>query len=362
MFFDKTRNFFILIVFLLFTFAVCAQAKPSPNEAAAGVSQSNGTKRTGKVQQKETVSEPLENVGEFFGVKVPANNYYFIRNAVLVFGNKRGPQPKTEKEIEDVVWEQLLLSFIAYQENVTVNPDELDKEIEKTIASAGANFNWKKDTKVYEAWLKEKVNEPPAIFESQMRHLIQLEKLRKHMMDKIEPPVTDEEAYQVFLNESGRLSIELAFFDDELKADEFYKNVSRKANVWEQEKKKRPSDFKAPGAVSIAYLIDLWGIPQDAATKMMKKNAGEFYPPRPVAKKFAVFKVLDKHAANESDYTKLKESYVEKVKIQKKFDGYNVWLKSVKQAANIKIYPRPALAERAPAKAENSSAVINVTK
>ncbi|MDD5584481.1 MAG: hypothetical protein PHV55_05470 [Candidatus Omnitrophica bacterium] len=363
MFFDKTRNLFILAFCLLFIIVTFAQAKSSFKLASAGrVPQHKAAPGTVKDAQKEVVPEQIEYVGEIFGVKVPANNYYFIRNALIVFGNRRGPQPKTEKELEEVVWEQLVLSFLAYQENIVVDQDELEKEVGKTIASAGANFDRKKDTKAYEAWLKEKVNEPPAIFESQIRHLLQLEKLRTYIMGKIEPPVDDAEAQQVFFNEAGRLSIELVFFDEESQAEEFYKKVSRRANVWEQEKKKRPGDFKAPGAVSIAYLVDLWGIPQDAATKMMKKKTGEFYPPRPVHTKFAVFKILDKRAADNKDYAKSKEAYFEKVKLQKKFEGYKTWLKNVKQAANIKIYPPPVLPEQSTATAENHSTALNVTQ
>lgn len=298
---------------------------------------SSGQNNTGKVLDAKPQGE-VRDAGEIFGIPVPPDNYYFVKSVVSIFGNKWGNPPKAPQEVEDVVWEQLLLSFVAFKENITVSQEEIEQEIGKSISAAGVAFDWKKDKESYAKWLKEKIGITPELFENQFRHLIQLEKLRKQVLENIKPQVSDEEAHAKFLNERNSLSVELVEFEEEKSADEFYKKISQRPGAWERERKKRPQAFKRPGFVSIEFLVDLWKIPQDAANKMMLKNKDEFYPPRPIYKGYAVFKVLDKRQADETQFDSAKEGYIEKVAAAKKYQGFNEWIKRLKEDAKIKTY------------------------
>jgi len=282
--------------------------------------------------------KPEEFAGELFGVPVPMQNYYFIANTATIFGIGQGQQPKNDQEKQDYIWDQLLLSFESFRRNIEVTPEEVDKEVGKIIALEKAGVDKKIDKAAYEKWVKQKTNEPSEAFENQIRHLLQVQKLRQQVMDSISPAVTDEEARQKFLDQRNTLSVELAQFDSKPKAEEFYKQARRNKDFWEKEKKSRPQDFKRPGFVSLEFLMDIWKFPRTAVFKMMKLKAGDIYAPEPVYQGFAVFKILEIKPANDKEFAeKVKESYYEQIKGRKKFDGMNDWFNKLKSQANIKI-------------------------
>ena len=276
--------------------------------------------------------------GEFFGNPVPMGNYYFVRSAIMVFGNRWGANPQTPEEMEECVWNDLLLSFEAFQMNVVVTQSEIDEEITKMLDKEKPGFDWKKDNAAYTKWIKTKTGEAPDLFENQIKHLIQLQKLRKQVMDGIKPEVSEQEAHQVFLNQQNNLSLELVEFQSLKEAEEFYKNAKANPKFWDDEKALRPKDFRRPGFVTLEFLMDIWKIPKDAAFEMMTMKAGGIYPARPIYKGFGVFKVLEQRPANEADYAPHKEQYFDQIRSRKRYTGFDEWLKDLKQKANIKIY------------------------
>lgn len=284
----------------------------------------------------EPAEKKTEFAGEFFGAPVPIGNYYFVKGVITVFGSRFGPQPQTAQELEDCVWDGLLLSYEAFRRNITVKQEEVENEIAKIIKEEKVEFDWKKDKDSYAQWVKKRVNEPVELFENQIRHLIQLEKLRKEVMDGIKPEVGEEEAYQEFLNEYNTLGIELMQFDELKAAQDFYQKAEKNSRFWDKEKDKRPKDFKRPGFVALEFLMEMWKLPKDVVYKMMQMEIGSIYPPTPIYKGYGVFKVLEKRPADETKYPQLKQSYFEQIKMKKKYAGFNNWLKVLKQSANIK--------------------------
>ena len=288
---------------------------------------------------EEPPKAPAPNIaGSFFNMPVPEENYYFIKSVVMVFGNKFGPQPKTEKEIEDAVWDQLLLSFEAFRRNIVVGQEEADAEIDKMLAAEGTAFDRKNDKAAYEAWLKKRVNEPVALFENQIRHLIQIQRLKDDVMKGIDLPVNEAEAFQGFLNENSSLDVELAQFDSRNDAVAFYNKVRGNKGAWDKEKEKAPDKFKRPGSVSVQFILDFWKIPQAAQHEMVGMKPGEFYKPEPIYKGWGVFKVLGSKKADRSAWPKSKEHYIEKIKAGKRYEGYNNWFRDLKKEADIRVY------------------------
>lgn len=276
--------------------------------------------------------------GEFFGIRVTLQNYYFIKGVISVFGNKWGPQPQSQEELEKAIWDQLLMSFEAFRRGIEVNQEEVDEEINKILAAEKVEFDWKKDKASYEKWVKDKTNELAEIFEGQLKHLIQIHKLRQQIMDSIDPPVSEKEAYQEFMNENSNLGVELAQFGDKKDAMLFYEKARRNKNFWEDEKKKRPEDFKKPGTVSLEFLIDIWGFQKEAAYGMMNCKTGDIYPPAPIYKGCGVFKILTQVHADKASFKKenVKKSYYDQIRDRKRLEALTAWFEGFKKEANIK--------------------------
>lgn len=316
-------DFMIIASFLLFIAGVvfCAEGDRDTNKEAA---------------QDNTKGY----VGEFLDTKIPEQNYNFIKNTITVFSNRWGTVPKTDKEREEYIWDQLLLSYEAFRRNVVVTQEGVDQEVAKILGEYKVDFDWKTNKDAFNKWVQAKAGEPAELFENQLRHLLQLEKLRQQIIDSIQPQVTEQEAHEEFLNEHSSLSVELRQFDAQKDAEDFYQKLKRRPKLWDEEKKKNADTFRQPGFVSLIFLMDIWKLPQDAVYKMVEMKKGEFYTPSAIYKGYAVFQILETRPANESDYAKVKNNYFDKVKMRKQYEGYNEWFKNFKQQAKIKIYEK----------------------
>ena len=282
------------------------------------------------------MKEP-EYIGELLDTKVPRENYIFIKTVYMIFGDQGAPA-KTEAEKEEKIWDDLVLSYEAFRRGIAVSQEEVDEEVKKILDADKVAFNFKGDRQAYSAWVKDKTNEPLELFENQLRHLVQMRKLRQQVMDAITPEVSDKDAHQRFLDESSSLSVELAEFEKKEDAEAFYKQARQDKKIWEAEKAKRPDAFRQPGFVTLAFLMDIWKFPRDAAYKMVKMKKGAIYGPEPIYKGYAVFQVLDNRPADESEYPKAKDGFYEKIKSGKKYEGMEQWFKDLKKQADIKIY------------------------
>lgn len=294
------------------------------------------------VFSQEEVKKEEQFAGEFFGVQVPIGNYYFVKGAIMVFGFRGGAQPTTEQELEDCVWNDLVLSYEAFRRNISVSQEEVEAEITKMLKAEKAEFDWKADKDAYTKWVKEKTNEATELFENQLKHLLQLQKLRNQVMEGIVTTATEDEAHQEFLNEYNTLGIELLQFDELKDAEDFYQKSKKDTNFWEEEKKKEPTKFKRPGFVALEFLMDMWKLPKEAVYKMMEMQVGEIYGPSPIYKGYGVFKILEKRPAKEEEYPKIKDSYYKQIQMKKKYEALNEWIKGLKQEANIKVYKQQA--------------------
>ena len=276
--------------------------------------------------------------GEFFGVPVPMNNYKFAKGVVVRLNAKWRGTPQNEEELEDLVWQELLFSYEAFNRDIEATREEIEEEIDKILKSDKVQFNRKEDKEAYQNWVEEKLKESVVAFEQQIEHLIKLEKLRQQVLDSIEPGVTEKEAYQKFLDEHNTLSVELLQFEDLQAAQKFYKQVTAKPARWERRRKKEPNDFKRPGFVALDFLIHMWGFRREDAYRMMDMNAEEFYHPAPIYKGYAVFKILEIRKANTEEFAKRKDYYFEKIRTIKKHEGFKDWVKELREKANIKVF------------------------
>lgn len=278
--------------------------------------------------------------GRIFDAQVPLDNYLFVKGVLSVFGNKFGSPPANEEEEARYVWDQLLLSYEAFRRGVTVNQEEVEEEVRKILQADAAAFDFKSDALAYEEWVKKKVNASVVIFENQIRHLLQIQKLRQRVMDSIAPSVSLNEAKQEFLNEYNSLSLEVAEFADLKEASGFYEKTRRSSKSWDEEKDKKVNEFRRPGFVALEFLMDIWKFPKEALYKMIRLKPGSIYPPVHIYKGYGVAKVLEVRQADDMEFEKpkIKESYYEQIRIRRKYEGLDKWFEDLKKQADIEVY------------------------
>ena len=298
-----------------------------------------------KVSEDLKKDEP-KYVGSFFDVQVTDANYFFISSVVDIFGIKGAPKPSTAEEREKYIWDQLLLSYEAFRRNVAVSQEEIDVEVRKILTEDKVTFDWKKDAQAYEKWVKERTNEPVILFENQLRHLVQVQKLNEQILTSLQPKVSEHEAFQEFLNEHNSLSVELVEFKNKKDALTFYAKVKSNLNFWDEEKNKKIKEFRRPGFVSLEFLMDIWKFSKKAVYQMMKQKIGAISQPFPIYKGYGVCKILETRLANASEFKKFKDSYYGQIRTRKKYEGVGVWFGNLKKQANIKIYSKDELSAR----------------
>ena len=185
---------------------------------------------------------------------------------------------------------------------ITVSQEDVEEEVEKILQAEAAAFDFKSDAPAYEKWVKEKVNVSVVIFENQLRHLLQIQKLRQQVMDSITPSVSLNEAKQEFLNEYNSLSLEVVEFADLKEASGFYEKARRNPKFWDEQKDKKAKEFRRPGFVALEFLMDIWRFPKEALYKMIKLKPGSIYPPIAIYKGYGVSKVLETRLADEKEF------------------------------------------------------------
>lgn len=298
--------------------------------------------RAQELNGPEQVNPAAEAVfaGRIFDERVTLDNYLFVKGALIVFGNKFGAPPRNPQEEEGCIWDQLLLSYEAFRRGIVVDPEEIEAEVRKILETDKAVFDFKSDRQAYEKWVKEKVNAPVELFENQVRHLLQLQKLRQQVMDSITPSVSLNEAKQEFLNEYNSLSLEVVEFADLKGAAGFYEKAKRNPKFWDEEKDKKVKEFRRPGFVALEFLMDIWKFSKEALYKMLKLKPGSIYPPVPIYKGYGVSMVLETRLTDDMEFEKprIKESYYAQIRIRRKYEGLDKWFTDLKKQANIEVY------------------------
>jgi len=289
-------------------------------------------------------AEEPEIAGTFFGNQVSKGNYYFVMRIVLLFNTPWGGIPNNHEQLEQRIWDDLLLSYEAHRRGIIVSEGELNAKIDETLKGYKVSFSREDDPEAYDKWTSELLGEPVEMFENQIRHLVQVEKLRQQILESIHPEATDAEAYQEFLNEQNSLSVELARFDDEGEAKLFYENIQKNPALWierSQEDADQPREervFRRPGFVTLEFLMGMWKFPYEAVYSMMDMDVGGFYPPVPVYRGYGVFKILDIRKADESVFQPKKQYYIDQIHTQRKYKGFRTWLENYRKRSEIQIY------------------------
>ncbi|RLE37592.1 hypothetical protein DRJ17_06235, partial [Candidatus Woesearchaeota archaeon] len=259
-------------------------------------------------------------------------------------------EPLSKDRVSHLVWEDLVLSYEANRRHITIDDRELNRVLSEFFFLNDIRFNWRRDKEKLNSYLKDNFDMDVETFNKVFSKLVIVDKLRKKIYAKEESPV-DWEAYNKFLKKNKNLNRAYSRFFNKFKvkdnilrfssfnrAKEFYKRIKREENPWDNKKRRQPHLFKRPGFVSLDFLINIWKFKRADAYKMLDYTAGSFYPPSPIYKGYAVFKILKVRKAKKEDFVKRKQYYFGRVKNIKKYEGFKQWLKDLKEKADIKVY------------------------
>jgi hypothetical protein len=293
-----------------------------------------------QAQGEEKPVKEVQVIGEFFDQPVPVQNYFFVKSVLLAFANRWGLEPQSEEELDAYVWDYLLLSYEAFRNNIVASAEEINAEIKQILKENNAGFNRNKDKDAYAKWVKEKTNQNPAVFENQVRFMVEIGKLRQRIIDSFSVGVSDEEAQRLFQDEHNLLSMEVAGFLEEKDAQGFYERVEKNPGFWQEQKKSHPDSFKFYDLTALKSLMSSLGVERAVFYKMLELENQEIQSPLPITQGYGVFKILNKKLAQETDYAKLKYNYFEQLKEEKINQGFQEWLARLRQKAKIKIYRR----------------------
>ena len=327
-----------------FSFSCCVASAQEPTQTTSAPpqteSQSQRDEQPAAGQSGDNINKE-DAAGEFFSVPVSMSNYKFARWAAMFFGRKWGSANKTDQEIEERTWTDLLLSYEAYQRGITISPEELDTEITNILSDNKVAFDWKKDKEAYEAWVKEKIRGPVELFKNQVEYLLQINKLRDDIIKNAKIEITDQDLKGEFDDVNNSINLDLKEFEDPAAAGEFYKDMKKEPGVWLAEKKKDDKYAKELGMVTIQFLNQIWKIPREDLYKMIKMDDNSIYPPSPIYKGYGVFRIIGKRPADPNEFAKQKEYLTKVINDKKSLQAFDNWYKEFKEKANIKIFVKP---------------------
>jgi peptidylprolyl isomerase len=275
-------------------------------------------------------------VGEAFGKKVSSQEFNYHYKTASIF-TRLGEKERTDEDIREEAWQNLVFLHEAKELNITVSAEELQTEIKRLLAEKNIEYG----TNDYHIWVITNFNEDAETFERRIEDLLVINKFMQ-LKTKPEVSVTEEEMRQKFLNQYNSFESEYIRFASEEEAEEFLKKVKENPYLWKEKYDQKKAEGQKGAAwiniMSLEALIDLWKIPKDDAYRILSHKEGEFI----VAHFYygvGVFRLLQKREADMEKYTPKKKEYYKKVLttikkrkiVQDYFDG-------LLERANLKDY------------------------
>ena len=276
-------------------------------------------------------------VGYIFGVPVPLENYYFAKTVSRIFA-PLGEEGQSAAERERAIWEALILHYESFRRGVSVSEDELERAVDDLILSQKQSFKRKGDPSAYTRWVQETLNEDVALFENQMRYLLQIHNLKRQVRESFSVSVTEEELHQEFLDEQNHIGGEMVTFNLKEEAELFYQ-VMKDPQQWEQMKAQGAYPVRPVSLMTLEAYRDLWDIPRDSLYAFHAQPLGSIGAPMPFGKQWCVYRLLDKRTGDLKDFPAQRGAYVKQVTAKKQYEALKHWVEDLKQQAHLQVLP-----------------------
>jgi hypothetical protein len=278
--------------------------------------------------------------GEIFGVPVSMGNYSFAKRVAYMFPRPWGAADLPPAEREQVVWDNLILHFEGFRQGITVTEDELDATVNQLLKDQRQPFSRRGDPDAYRRWVSETLQEDVEFFESQIRYLVQIRKLKDQVLQQQHVAVTEEEMRQEFLSDQHHVGGELVVFTTKDEAVAFYQDV-KNPDRWEAMKARGAPPVRPMSPMTLSAIIDLWGVPRQQMQRVHAMSLGSVGPPMPFGKQWGVLRLLEKRTGDLRDFPKERDRYVRRVESKKKYQALAQWIDALKESARPTILVKP---------------------
>jgi hypothetical protein len=278
--------------------------------------------------------------GEIFGVPVSMGNYSFAKRVAYTFPRPWGAADLPLAEREQVVWDNLILHFEGFRQGITVTEDELDAAVNDLLKDQRQSFSRRRDPDAYRRWVSETLREDVELLESQIRYVLQIRKLKDHVLKQQRVAVTEEEMRQAFLSDQHHVGGELVVFTTKDEAEAFYRDV-KDPKRWEAMKTRGTHSVRPMSPMTLSAIIDLWGAPRGQIQTLHAMSLGSVGPPIPFGKQWGVLRLLEKRTGDLRDFPKERDRYVKRVEWKKKYQALEEWIDGLKRSARPTILVRP---------------------
>jgi hypothetical protein len=278
--------------------------------------------------------------GEIFGIPVSMGNYSFAKRVASIFPRPWGAADVSPVEREQLVWESLVLHYEGFRRGIAVSEEELDTTVDELLRDLGQSFRRRRDAEAYRRWVKATLHEDVELFETQMRYLVQIRKLKDQMFERQRVTVSEEEMQREFLNDQHHLGGELVVFSTKAEAEVFYEDVKQPSR-WDAMKARGTPPVRTFSPMTLTAIIDLWGVSREQARRCHAMSLGSVGPPMPFGKQWAVVRLLEKRTGDLRDFPKARVRYLRKVERTKKYQALTQWIETLKQAAHPVTFVHP---------------------
>lgn len=272
--------------------------------------------------------------GEVFGKKITYQDFdsFYRSSQIFSFSGKKIEDPQT---LRLHAWQTLIYSLEAKNQRIDVSDQEIRDEILRILKEDKVE---NPTPEIYRRWVQAATRQTPQEFENQIREILRVQKLVKHVNEEPLAAPAPEEIKQKFLDDYNHLSIEILRFDKEDEAKSFGIGAGTAA-LWKEKTKEKK--VEKTSLITHGALIQLWGIPRPLLEELQKLAVGTVLGPRPVGNQFALYFLADKKDADLSKFeTEFKAKVMETMTQQKKYERFLNW--------NLKVMERAALKDFLP--------------
>jgi hypothetical protein len=267
-------------------------------------------------------------------------NYSFAKRVAYTFPRPWGAADLPPAERERAVWDHLILHFEGFRQGITVTEDDLDAAVNELLKDQRQSFTRRGLPDAYRRWVSETLREDVELFESQVRYVVQIRKLKDHILRQQHVAVTEEEMRQEFLSDQHHVGGELVVLPTKDEAEAFYRDV-KDPDRWDAMKAGGTPAVRPVSPMTLSAIIDLWGVPRAQIQRFHAMGLGSVGPPMPFGKQWGVFRLLEKRTGDLQGFSKERHRYVKKVEWKKKYQALEQWVDALKQSARPRILVRP---------------------